>query len=146
MNTNNEIITSLFSKERAITVQDCSRLINQISDDIGNVHVSPKNLHDLYLLTSKSKKFGSNEISSDVVTLNSKVVLITESKIIRLIRIVLPNKIEHKNDISVYSPLGIACLGSREGDTVFVRNVGQDNGFLIEKIIFQPEKEKLYNL
>lgn len=146
MDINNERFESLSLKERAITVQDCSRLINQISNDVGNVRVSPKDLHELYLLTSNSKKFKSNEISHDVVTLNSKIVLSTESKSIRFIRIVLPQEIEMKDDISVYSPLGIACLGSKEGEYIFVKNINTEKRFLIEKIIFQPEKEKMYNL
>ena len=146
MNRNIEIMASLFSNERAITVRDCNRLINQMTDDVGNVRVAPKDLHELYLLTSKSKKFGSNEISPDVVTLNSKIVLSTESKRIRLVKIVLPHEIEEKGDISVYSPLGIACLGSKEGDYVFVKSLDKEKQFLIEKIIFQPEKEKLFYL
>lgn len=140
MNTNNEFIESLFSKNRAMTVQDFNRVIHQIADDIGNVNVSPKVLHELYLLTSKSKKIEANEILPNVVTLNSKIILSTERKQIRTLRIVLPHDIKEKEDISVYSPLGIACLGSKEGDYVFVKKIDDEQRFLIEKIIFQPEK------
>jgi hypothetical protein len=146
MNQKNEIIPSLFLKERAITVQDFNRLTNQIADDIGNDLVSPKVLHELYLLTSKSRKIEAHKILPDVVTLNSKIILSTESKRIRILRIVLPHDIKEKEDISVYSPLGIACLGSKEGEYVFLKKADTEQRFFIEKIIFQPEKEKLFHL
>ncbi len=140
MNSKNVVLANMLWNERAITVKDCNRLMNQITDDVGMDHVSPKGLHALYLLTVQSKKFGSNDISPEVVTLNSDIILSAEGKQKQLVRIVLPESVERKHDVSNYSPAGIACLGAKEGDYVSFKKENDWQQFRIEKIIFQPEK------
>jgi hypothetical protein len=128
------------SMSRHLTCKDYSCLINLISDDLGKAHVSPHGLHMLYLMTENSTKSNSNVIPGNLVTLKSEIILTNDKMQKKLVRIVLPMDIENENDISVYSPIGIACLGKRKKDFVFVKHNDDSQKFLIEEIIFQPEK------
>lgn len=132
--------------ERYMTYKDYACLINLITDDIGKSHVPPNGLHQIYLLAKNSKKFNSNTIPDNIVTLNSEVILTNEEMQKQLVKIVLPQNIEGKNDISVYSSIGIAILGKKEKDFIFVKQGNSNQELQIEKILFQPEKEKLFYL
>ncbi|MBN1597049.1 MAG: GreA/GreB family elongation factor [Bacteroidales bacterium] len=132
--------------ERYLTYRDYSYLINLITDDLGKAHVSPHGLHTLYLLAENSIKYDSNNIPCNIVTLNSEIILVSEKMQKQLVRIVLPMNLNGKNDISVYSPIGIACLGKREKDFVYIKHKNCHQKLQIEKILFQPEKEKVYYL
>ena len=136
----NERITSL---GRHLTHKDYNCLINLITDDVRKAHVSPSGLHTLYLLATNSEKYDSNNIPNNVVTLNSEIILVTEKMQKQLVKIVLPQDINEKNDISVYSPIGIAILGKKEKDFVFVKHNKTFQKLQIDKLVFQPEKEKL---
>lgn len=133
-------------KEKALTIRDYGRLQNRLSEDIGKAHVSPLGLHTLYLLAANSKKIDSNKIPDDVVTLNSEFILSTDSFQKQLVKIVFPEDIKGKHDISVYSAIGIACLGAKEKSYVYVKQNTSEQKLLIEKIVFQPEREKLFYL
>jgi transcription elongation GreA/GreB family factor len=62
------------------------------------------------------------------------------------VTIVLPGDIKNRNDVSVYSPIGLACLGAKEKDFVNIKFKNATQRLFIEKIVFQPEKEKLLYL
>lgn len=129
--------------DRQITNKDYSRLINQIRNDIGKKHITPSRLHLLYLLASTSKKVDSSSIPDNVITLNSEIILVSDEKNKQQVRIVLPQDVNGKNDISVYSPIGIAILGRKEKDFVTIKNNNSSLQIQIEKLVFQPEKEKI---
>jgi regulator of nucleoside diphosphate kinase len=137
-----EIFDKSFS-ERHLTYKDYSSLINLIMDDLEKANVSPYGLHKLFLLIEKSKKYISNNIPENIVTLNSEMILGGDRMKKRLFRIVVPSDLVGENDMSVYSPIGIACLGKKEKDFVYVRHGNRQHKLQIEKIIFQPEKEKV---
>ena len=137
---------NMFWENKAITNKDFSKLINQITEDIGRSHVSPNGLHTLYLLLKKSKIFDSQDIPKNIVTINSKIILFTESRYKQIVSIVLPGDIKNRNDVSIYSPIGLACIGAKEKDYVNVNFKNNTQRFLIEKIVFQPEREKLLYL
>ncbi len=134
------------STDRHLTFKDYNCLINLITDDLGKTHVSPHGLHRLYLLAENSKKYNSDNIPFNIVTLNSEIILVSEKMQKQLVKIVLPSHLNGKNDISVYSPIGMACLGKKEKDYVYVKHGNNPHKLQIEKIIFQPEKEKAYYL
>lgn len=121
---------------KAISSGDFNRLMNQINDDIGKAHVHPNRLHALYLLLTKSKKFEKIQNNKNRVTINSELILSSEHKQKDIFRIVLPDDIHLKNDVSVYSPIGIACLGARENDYVYIKDTNQK--LLIEKVFPRP--------
>lgn len=133
-------------KEKSLTNRDYGRLQNRLTEDIGKAHVSPLGLHSLYLLAANSKKIDSNRIPDDVVTMNSEFILSNDIFQKQLVRIVFPEDIKGKHDISVYSAIGIACLGAKEKSYVVVKQNTSEQKLLIEKIVFQPEREKLFYL
>lgn len=137
---------NMFWEKKAITNKDFGKLINQITEDVGRLHVSPRGLHSLYLLLKKSKIYESLDIPYNIVTINSKIILSTESGQKQFVTIVLPGDIKNRNDVSIYSPIGLACLGAKEKDYVNVNFKNNTQRFLIEKVVFQPEKENLLYL
>lgn len=138
--------TMMFWENKAITNNDFGRLIGQITEDIGRSHVPPSGLHSLYLLLKKSKIYQSLNVPKNIVTINSKIILSTENKHKHFVTIVLPGDIKNRNDVSVYSPIGLACLGAKEKDFVNIKFKNATQRLFIEKIVFQPEKEKLLYL
>ena len=82
----------------------------------------------------------------DVITMNSEFILSTDSFQKQLVKVVFPEDIKGKHDISVYSAIGIACLGAKEKSYVSVNQKKYEQALFIEKIVFQPEREKLFNL
>lgn len=132
--------------KKAITHKDYGSIMNLVSADIGKAHVLPMSLHKLYLFAANSKKYESRKIPNNVVTLNSEVILANDDHQKKLVKIVLPQDISGKNDISVYSLLGLACIGTKENDFVYVQYQNSRQKLLVEKIIFQPEKEKVFYL
>src|SRR3972149_7413586 len=88
-------------KNRSITFLDCSRILDLIQADLGSSVVSPDILHYLYLLASHSKKYHSNEVPDDIVTMNSEVILQYVNTYDQTIRIVYPEDIKTPQDKSI---------------------------------------------
>ena len=133
-------------RNKTITYTDYGRIVYRINEDLGKDHFAPNGLHSLYLLATNSKKHDSQSIPNDVVTINSEMILVSEKQEKRSIRIVFPQYIESMNDISVYSPLGVACLGARERDFVFVKQKDSVERYFIDKLVFQPERAGAFHL
>lgn len=129
-----------------ITFSDYNRIMNYIESDLGNQLVPPHVLHYLYLFTSSSRKFYSSEIPENVVTMNSEVILRLKNDQRLKIRIVYPENVLGSNDISIYDSIGLACLGATENSWIEYMDETGKQYAMIEKIIFQPEKEKLFYL
>lgn len=146
MENNNEEITKYTWRTKNLTNTDYGRIVNRINDDIGKGHFPPDGLHSLYLLATNSKKHDSCSLPNDVVTINSEILLVSDKGCKRLIRIVFPQHMKSIDDISVYSPLGVACLGAREKDSVFVKHKDSLKRYVIARMVFQPERAKAFNL
>ena len=131
---------------KMITYSDYGKIVNHIKNDIGNLRVCPSCLHALYLVATQSKKYDSHDIPDNIITINSEVILATDRLHKRQVKIVLPQDVCTKDDISVYHPLGVACLGAREGDQISVKESNKKQKFYVNKLFFQPEKEKAFNL
>ena len=130
-----------------MTFLDYGRIIYLIQDNLGNATVSPDILHNLYLLASVSRKYFSHEVPYNIVTMNSEVILKFDDSQEQKIRIVYPEDIKTPQDKSLYSPIGSACLGATEGSYIYFDDgSGGSRRALIKKLVFQPEKEKLFYL
>ena len=124
---------------RVITISNFYELLNILNRDLGKPHIAPVYFHKLFMVISFSKKCTSGKIPKNVITLNSEFILVTEHKKKQLVRIVLPEKIQHIYDISIYNPIAIACLGAKEGNQVHFQYKGSYQKLLIEKLVSQPE-------
>ncbi len=140
--------------ERNIASLDYLRLINQIYSDVGQSEVPAENLHQLYLVLETAHKVKSENIPDNIVTMNSNVVIkYMRSGITKTIRIVYPGNDsdqesarDSQNNVSVYDPLAISMLGLKEQDICFSRLEQGEEMVLIDKILFQPEAHRLFNL
>jgi hypothetical protein len=132
--------------KKSITVPDYGRITYHIHDCLKNTNVSPDILHQLYLITCESKKYFSNEVPNNIVTMNSEIILTDSNKNDRIIRIVYPEDMKSTGDISICSSLGTACLGAEEKSYIYYHDETGYHRALIKEILFQPEKEKQYNL
>lgn len=130
--------------DKAITNEDHHRIIDLISSDVGRSYILPTALHKLFLFATNTKRYHSNEIPKNVITLHAEFILTTESYKKQLVRIVLPKDIKEQHDVSVYSPIGVACLGAREKDQVIIKYKDFKQKLLIEKIISQPTDESTF--
>lgn len=128
-------------ENKLITLADYGQIVNTLNEDIGNTKVSPFCLHQLYLLASNSRKSNVPEMPVNVVTLNSVIVLSDKNNQRKKVKIVFPCDIKENNDISVYSSLGIACLGEKEKSYIHFKSGESENRFLIDEILYQPERE-----
>ena len=133
---------------RSITFPDSGRILHHIQDSLhsSRSNPSPDVLHHLYLMASVGRKYDPNEIPENVVTMNSELILNLEHQNLQKIRIVYPEEITFSYDRSIYSPLGSACIGAKEKSYVFYEEEEGKTWAYIEKILFQPEKEKIFNL
>ena len=140
--------------ERNISSLDYLRLINQIYNDVGQSAIPAEHLHQLYVMLETAHKIKSEVIPDNIVTMNSDVTIrFIRSGITKTIRIVYPtdHTLPEMNDnsdtkITVYHPLAISMLGLKEHDICLSRNGETDELVLIDKILFQPEAHKIYNL
>ena len=131
---------------KSITISDSSRILYHIQDSLHNSqsNPSPDVLHHLYLMASVGKKYKPNEIPGNVVTMNSELILNLEDRKKQKIRIVYPEDITFSYDRSIYSPLGKACIGAKENSYIFYEDEAGKTWAYIEKIVFQPEREKIF--
>jgi regulator of nucleoside diphosphate kinase len=142
------------TSERNITSLDYLRLINLITNDVGQSAVPAENLHQLYLVLETSHKVKSEEIPDNIVTMNSDVVIkYMQSGITKTIRIVYPTdnvpsgkNIGSDDKITIYNPLAISMLGLKEHDICISRRGIIEEPVMIDKVIFQPEAHKIFSL
>lgn len=140
--------------ERNISSLDYLRLINLITNDVGQSAIPAENLHQLYLVLETSHKVKSEEIPDNVVTMNSDVVIkYVQSGLTKTVRIVYPADYAplEKNagsagNINVYNPLAISLLGLKEHDICFSCEGEAEEMVLIDRILFQPEAHKIFSL
>jgi regulator of nucleoside diphosphate kinase len=115
---------------------------NKLQELLRGLHSSHKTIRESLAgeLTRAHIK-PSEEISPDVITLNSRARLrdLTNSEVLEF-AIVMPEYVDVEDGrISVLAPLGMAMLGYREGDTFTWDMPGGTGRFLVEKVLFQPE-------
>jgi hypothetical protein len=123
------------ARKKLITYADYSQLMNLIKSDVGKAEVSPKRLHHLFLALTFSIKYVSNDIPENFVRMNSSVLITNSEHEKQRIRIVYPGKVESNDDYSIYSLLGLACLGLREGEALIYMDREKLKPVRIEKII-----------
>ena len=121
--------------KKSITYADYFSLMNLIKSDVGKEEVSPKRLHHLFLALTFSIKYVSNDIPENFVRMNSNVLITNSEQIKQQIRIVYPGEVKTNDDYSIYSMLGLVCLGLKEGEDITYFNGEKLKQVRIEKII-----------
>ena len=139
---------------RNISSLDYLRLINLLYNDVGQTAIPAESLHQLYLMLETARKIKSESMPDNVVTMNSNVVIkYVRSGKTKTIKIVYPNdpglaktNEDIEDSIPVYNPLAMSILGLKEHDICFSGRGSDEEPVIIDKILFQPEAHRLFNL
>ncbi|GCD12150.1 nucleoside diphosphate kinase regulator [Clostridium tagluense] len=132
------------SRKIFITKSDKHKLLEIINkyEDSKN----KQNLKDLEAEINRADVTSPEQLPSDVITMNTKVILLvgdTEEEI----NLVYPSEADiSKNKISVLSPIGTAILGYCEGSIIEWKVPDGTVQIEVKKVLFQPEAQELYKL
>ncbi|MEA4901095.1 nucleoside diphosphate kinase regulator [Desulfitobacterium sp.] len=132
-----------------ITLADRERLRKLISREREFGTVKNKDyLKDLEQELNRANIEESKMIPSDIITMNSKVLLRDlESGEESIYTLVYPDEANLFEDrISVLAPIGTAILGFREGDVIDWKVPDGIVKLKVEKILYQPEAAGEYEL
>lgn len=146
---NGEVQQQVPGREVFITKYDYLRLKELI--DVAQMFDSGKHESTFQLLAKaldSSKIVNSEEVPSDVITMNSKLRLTdpaTDDK--RIVRLVFPSDISTSDDaVSVLTPLGTVLLGQWKGSNIEFEQDGKVNKYTISDILYQPESAGDFHL
>ncbi|MGC1242027.1 MAG: GreA/GreB family elongation factor [Chryseosolibacter sp.] len=134
-------------KTMHITVNDYQR-ITELTELPALQKRDPVIADRLFRELKVAKRFPQNKISKSIVTMNSRALL-KELKSGREteITIVYPQDADiREKKVSLFSPIGVALLGCREGDIASWRVPAGVGRFKVEKVLYQPEAEGHYSL
>jgi regulator of nucleoside diphosphate kinase len=123
-----------------VTVNDYRRLIDQMEYPSMKVKM-PRIVERLYDALMTAKMLPPQNISSSVVTMNSRVLLRDLSSGREAeITVTYPKDADNlERKVSVFSEIGIALLGQQAGDTVSWKVPDGKGQFEIVRVTYQPE-------
>lgn len=135
-------------KNIIITKVDRQRLIDLIHNARSGEYRGSVYLEKLQAELDRAQIVTPQEIPGDVVTMNSKVVLLDldsgEEEIYTLVYPENANSAEGK--ISILAPIGTAMLGYRVGDEFEWEVPAGRRRIRVDKILYQPEASGDYEL
>ena len=136
------------AKNILITEVDRQRLIDLIVNARAGEYRGSIYLEQLRGELDRAQIVTSQEIPADVITMNSKVVLVDlESGEEETYTLVYPeNANTAEGKISILAPIGTAMLGYRVGDIFEWQVPAGTRRLKIEKILYQPEAAGDYEL
>lgn len=134
-------------KTMIITVNDYQRITGLI--EFAALQNKNREIADRLMKELKyAKTFPQDKISDNIVTMNSRVLLrdVASGREVE-VTITYPQDADSREQkISVFSTIGVALLGCREGDITSWRVPGGIGRFKVEKVLYQPEAEGHYYL
>jgi regulator of nucleoside diphosphate kinase len=134
-------------KKIYITDSDMKRLQKLVKTAREFNHEDEKYLRDLESELGKANIVKSENIPSNVITMNAKVLLKDlDSKEDLTYQLVFPEDSNPAQDkISVLTPIGTALLGYNEGDTIEWYVPAGIARLKVKKILYQPEASGQYS-
>ena len=134
-------------RKMVITINDYQRLLGLI-EFASLTGKMPDVISNLYKGLVNAKMLPQTNISSDVVTMNSRILLkdiLNERE--ADVTITYPQDADNRErKISVFSSIGVALLGRRVGDIVSWTTPKGVGEFEILEVIYQPEAVGDYSL
>ncbi len=127
-------------KQMLVTVNDYVRLIDQMEFTSLKMKM-PRIVQQLYDALMSAKMLPPQNISKNVITMNSKVLLrdISSGREAEL-TITYPKDADNRErKVSVFSKIGIALLGQQTGNTVSWKVPDGIGQFEILRVTYQPE-------
>lgn len=138
---------SAMEKKKVITINDYHRLIGLI--ELASLKSKmPEGVSRLYEALLSAKMLSQKNISGDIITMNSRVLLkdvLSERE--AELTITYPRDADNRErKVSVLSSIGVALLGKQVGDVVSWETPVGIGQFAILKITYQPEAVGHYSL
>ncbi len=131
-----------------VTENDMRKLKALVQSSRDSRKITEKNLQILETELNKAKVMKSEEISSDVITMHSEVLLLdldTDEE--TTYRIVFPDQADiDKGYVSILAPIGTALLGYSVGDIIEWSVPAGTAKWKVMKISYQPESAGDYQL
>jgi regulator of nucleoside diphosphate kinase len=138
---------NVMEKTMFITVDDYQRIKGLI--EFASLKDKSSDIADRLMKELKyAKTFPQDKIAEDIVTMNSRALLreINSGREIE-ITITYPEDADNRQQkVSVFSAIGVALLGCREGDITSWRVPGGIGRFKVERVLYQPEAQGHYSL
>src|SRR5688572_10103241 len=139
--------STVMEKKMVITINDYQRLLGLI--ELASLKAKmPEVVSHLYKGLVTAKMLPQLNISSDVVTMNSRILLkdISNEREAE-VAITYPQDADSRErKISVFSSIGVALLGRQVGDVVSWNTPNGMGQFEILEVIYQPEAVGDYSL
>jgi len=131
-----------------MTKSDRRNLEAVLSSEFANVIGPLPRLDDLRAELQRAQIVSPDEVSNDVVTMNSTVVLRDlESEECETYTLVFPQDADiAAGRLSVLAPIGTAILGEKVDAEVLWRVPGGWRRLRIDEIVYQPERETAFPL
>ena len=131
-----------------ITQYDEERLRDLIRDAHQSEYRGSNYVKDLSAELDQAVIVSPREVPPDVVTMNSKVLLVdAETGEEMIFTLVFPQDADMAQDkISVLAPIGTVILGYRVGDTIEWKVPDGLRKWLVKQILYQPESSGDYHL
>jgi regulator of nucleoside diphosphate kinase len=131
-----------------ITEKDMARLDELLSVTGERISRDQKHLEELSEELMSAEVVESDDIPSNVITMNSIVLLNDLERSEHMAyTIVFPREANiEQNRVSVLSPLGTAMIGCRVGHVLKFRTPTGERRMKVVKILYQPEKAGDFHL
>lgn len=138
----------MFEGQPLISEYDYWRIVRLVHRQLLKRGSQNPQMRELYDGIHQAVIVDPDEIPPDLVTMNSVVRLRQPGEDRDLtVRLIFPSKEESSEEaVSVLDPLGMAMLGYRVGDSVFVTRNGITESYVIDSIPYQPEASGDYQL
>jgi regulator of nucleoside diphosphate kinase len=136
------------TKPIQITEFDKKRLSALIRDASHSEYRGSDYLNDLEQEMERAEVVPAEDISGDVITMNSRVRLVdVDSGEEMTYTLVFPEDADiAEQKISVLAPIGTAMLGYRVGDTFDWKVPDGERRLQVKEILYQPESSGDFNL
>ena len=131
-----------------ITEFDLVRLRNLLFEAQSTDYRNSEYLEKLRAEIDRAKVVAPQEIPSDVITMNSKVIIEDlDTKEEETYTLVFPDKADSRQGkISILAPIGTAMLGYEVGDTFEWDVPAGKRKLRVKKILYQPEASGDFHL
>ena len=131
-----------------ITNSDRRRLEHLLASEFTEAILPKSYLTDLRTELQRAKIVDSEDVPSDVITMDSTVRLRDlDTDEVETYTLVYPNQANiAENKLSILAPIGTAILGYRLGDVIRWRVPSGKRRLRVEEIVYQPERARVLQL
>ncbi|HRX77413.1 MAG TPA: nucleoside diphosphate kinase regulator [Pirellulaceae bacterium] len=131
-----------------ITNSDRRRLEHLLASEFTEAILPKSYLTDLRTELQRAKIVDSEEVPSDVITMDSTVRLRDlDTDEVETYTLVYPNQANiAENKLSILAPIGTAILGYRLGDVIRWRVPSGKRRLRVEEVVYQPERSRVLQL